>query len=151
MLLSILRKAWIQKLKPNQLLALAGANTDRALAQLVHEIDVRQFQQPERPRVGRVAAAVFDHPWPLFFHVDNDIIFLRAIRTISGRLLTNQHLAIRIRDIQSAFGLGDPIRAQQQQDGSWRNPGDQVFGESDPNLATAFAVLTLSYCQAPKR
>src|SRR5206468_10429242 len=106
LLLPILRKAWIQKLKPNQLLALAGANTDRALAQLVHEIDVRQFQQPERPRVGRVAAAVFDHPWPLFFHVDNDIIFLRAIRTISGRLLTNQHLAIRIRDIQSAFGLG---------------------------------------------
>lgn len=47
--------------------------------------------------------------------------------------------------------LFEALRSRQQADGSWRNEGDQVFGESDPNLATAFAVLTLGYCQAPKR
>ena len=40
---------------------------------------------------------------------------------------------------------------RQLADGSWHNPGDQAFGESDPSLATAFAVLTLSYCQSPRR
>jgi squalene-hopene/tetraprenyl-beta-curcumene cyclase len=47
--------------------------------------------------------------------------------------------------------LFDALAMRQQADGSWRNPGDQTFGEADPNLATAFAVLTLSYCQPPKR
>jgi hypothetical protein len=33
---------------------------------------------------------------------------------------------------------------------SWLNAGDKNFGESDPVLATAFAVLTLSYCKPAK-
>jgi squalene-hopene/tetraprenyl-beta-curcumene cyclase len=47
--------------------------------------------------------------------------------------------------------LFEALRSRQNADGSWRNEGDRIFGESDPNLATAFAVLTLGYCQAPKR
>jgi hypothetical protein len=47
--------------------------------------------------------------------------------------------------------LFEALRSQQQPDGSWRNKPDDVFGEGDPNLATAFAVLALSYCQPPKR
>jgi hypothetical protein len=47
--------------------------------------------------------------------------------------------------------LFEELRARQQADGSWVNPKDRAFNESDPNLATAFAVMTLSYCQAPKR
>ena len=47
--------------------------------------------------------------------------------------------------------LFEALRSRQQADGSWRNAGDRIFGESDPNLATAFAVLTLGYCQPPKR
>lgn len=43
--------------------------------------------------------------------------------------------------------LFEALRSRQQKDGSWRNAGDQAFGEADPNLATAFAVLTISYCQ----
>jgi squalene-hopene/tetraprenyl-beta-curcumene cyclase len=46
--------------------------------------------------------------------------------------------------------LLDTLKKQQRDDGSWVNPGDKSFGETDPNLATAFAVLTLSYCKAKK-
>lgn len=41
--------------------------------------------------------------------------------------------------------LFDAIKKRQRDDGSWSNAGDQVFGEGDPNLATAFALLSLSY------
>ena len=44
--------------------------------------------------------------------------------------------------------LFDALASRQLTDGSWRNEGDKAFGESDPNLATAFAVLSLSYCRA---
>jgi hypothetical protein len=47
--------------------------------------------------------------------------------------------------------LFEELRARQREDGSWANPKDRAFGEADPNLATGFAILTLSYCQAPKR
>src|SRR5439155_15704891 len=46
--------------------------------------------------------------------------------------------------------LFNALAKRQQADGSWRNAGDQTFGEADPNLATAFAVLSLSYCYARK-
>jgi hypothetical protein len=38
------------------------------------------------------------------------------------------------------------LEIRQQADGSWRNMGDRTFGEAAPELATAFAVLSLSYC-----
>jgi squalene-hopene/tetraprenyl-beta-curcumene cyclase len=47
--------------------------------------------------------------------------------------------------------LFEALKSRQQADGSWRNAGDKTFGEADPNIATAFAVLTLSYCEASKR
>ncbi len=47
--------------------------------------------------------------------------------------------------------LFETLRSRQQADGSWRNTGDQTFGESDPNLATAFAIMSLSYCRPPAR
>jgi hypothetical protein len=46
--------------------------------------------------------------------------------------------------------LFEALAKRQQQDGSWHNEGDKAFGETDPNLATAFAVLSVSYCYARK-
>ncbi len=37
---------------------------------------------------------------------------------------------------------------RQQADGSWTNPNNRWF-ESDPNLATSFALLALSHCREP--
>lgn len=37
------------------------------------------------------------------------------------------------------------LKSRQQPNGSWQNKGDKRFGESFPELATAFAILTLSY------
>jgi squalene-hopene/tetraprenyl-beta-curcumene cyclase len=42
--------------------------------------------------------------------------------------------------------LFDTLKKNQRPDGSWTNPGDRAFGEGDPNLATAFGLLALSYC-----
>jgi squalene-hopene/tetraprenyl-beta-curcumene cyclase len=47
--------------------------------------------------------------------------------------------------------LFEALRSRQRADGSWANTGDRTFGEADPNLATAFAVLALSYCRTPGR
>ncbi len=47
--------------------------------------------------------------------------------------------------------LFEALRSRQQADGSWRNEGDDTFYESNPDLATAFAVLALSYCRPAKR
>jgi squalene-hopene/tetraprenyl-beta-curcumene cyclase len=42
------------------------------------------------------------------------------------------------------------LKQRQQADGSWVNAKSKQFGESSPDLATAFAILTLSYCQPRK-
>ena len=42
--------------------------------------------------------------------------------------------------------LFESLKGRQREDGSWINKGDRTFGEGDPNLATAFALLSLSYC-----
>jgi squalene-hopene/tetraprenyl-beta-curcumene cyclase len=47
--------------------------------------------------------------------------------------------------------LFDAIAKRQKPDGSWINDGDRQFGEADPNIATAFAVLALSYTPPPKK
>jgi squalene-hopene/tetraprenyl-beta-curcumene cyclase len=47
--------------------------------------------------------------------------------------------------------LFEALKKRQGKDGSFVNPGDRVFGESDRNLATAFALLTLSYTKAPAK
>jgi squalene-hopene/tetraprenyl-beta-curcumene cyclase len=41
--------------------------------------------------------------------------------------------------------LFEALKKRQQADGSFVNKGDRVFGEADPRLATAFALLGLSY------
>jgi squalene-hopene/tetraprenyl-beta-curcumene cyclase len=46
--------------------------------------------------------------------------------------------------------LFEAIKKRQQADGSFINKGDRTFGEGDPNLATAFALLSLSYCTSAK-
>ena len=43
------------------------------------------------------------------------------------------------------------LKKRQRSDGSFTNGGDKTFGEADPNLATAFALLTLSYVKAPAK
>jgi squalene-hopene/tetraprenyl-beta-curcumene cyclase len=47
--------------------------------------------------------------------------------------------------------LFEALKKRQAKDGSFVNPGDKVFGESDRNLATAFALLTLSYTKSPSK
>jgi len=43
--------------------------------------------------------------------------------------------------------LFEAIKKRQQANGSWSTRGERTFGEADPNLATAFALLSLSYCK----
>ena len=43
--------------------------------------------------------------------------------------------------------LFEALQKRQQPDGSWTTPGDRAFGESTPELATAFAIWSLGYCQ----
>jgi squalene-hopene/tetraprenyl-beta-curcumene cyclase len=42
--------------------------------------------------------------------------------------------------------LFEALKRRQQANGSWRNQADRTFGEATPELATAFAILSLSYC-----
>jgi squalene-hopene/tetraprenyl-beta-curcumene cyclase len=41
----------------------------------------------------------------------------------------------------------EALKKRQNSGGGWANSKDRAFGEKDPVLATAFAVLTLSYCK----
>lgn len=41
--------------------------------------------------------------------------------------------------------LFEALKSRQRDDGSFVNKGDKAFGEADPNLATAFALLAMSY------
>jgi squalene-hopene/tetraprenyl-beta-curcumene cyclase len=43
--------------------------------------------------------------------------------------------------------LFEALKKRQKADGSWSNP-DKAFFENNPDLATAYAVLTLSYCRS---
>jgi squalene-hopene/tetraprenyl-beta-curcumene cyclase len=43
------------------------------------------------------------------------------------------------------------LKSRQQTNGSWVNAGDRTFMEENPDLATAFAVLALSYCDGTRR
>jgi squalene-hopene/tetraprenyl-beta-curcumene cyclase len=45
--------------------------------------------------------------------------------------------------------LFEAIKKRQRANGSFINVGDRAFGEADPNLATAFALLALSYTYTP--
>jgi hypothetical protein len=47
--------------------------------------------------------------------------------------------------------LFEAIKKRQRPDGSFVNAGDRAFGESDPNLATAFALMALRYARAPAK
>jgi squalene-hopene/tetraprenyl-beta-curcumene cyclase len=43
------------------------------------------------------------------------------------------------------------LQKRQRPDGAFVNPGDKTFGEADPNLATGFALLALSYAKVPTK
>lgn len=47
--------------------------------------------------------------------------------------------------------LFEALRKRQRPDGSFVNTGDRAFGEADPNLATGFALLALSYTRPPAK
>jgi squalene-hopene/tetraprenyl-beta-curcumene cyclase len=47
--------------------------------------------------------------------------------------------------------LFEALKKRQHENGSWTNAGDRTFWEENPDLATAFAVLSLSYCDGGKR
>ncbi len=42
--------------------------------------------------------------------------------------------------------LFEAIKKRQNPDGSWRNAADRQYGEDNADLATAFALLSISYC-----
>jgi len=46
--------------------------------------------------------------------------------------------------------LFQELQKRQRADGSWYNEGDRAFQENNAELATAFAVLSLSYCRTRK-
>jgi squalene-hopene/tetraprenyl-beta-curcumene cyclase len=46
--------------------------------------------------------------------------------------------------------LFEALKKRQGQSGGWSN-ADKQFGENDGNLATAFALLALSYCRTPQK
>jgi squalene-hopene/tetraprenyl-beta-curcumene cyclase len=46
--------------------------------------------------------------------------------------------------------LFQELQKRQAANGSWTN-STQAFGESNPDLCTAFALLSLSYAKAPKK
>ena len=43
--------------------------------------------------------------------------------------------------------LFEALQKRQQVNGSWRNTGERTFAEDNPDLSTAFALLSLSYCK----
>jgi squalene-hopene/tetraprenyl-beta-curcumene cyclase len=43
------------------------------------------------------------------------------------------------------------LEKRQRPDGGFVNAGDRTFGEADPNLATGFALLALSYARTPAK
>ena len=43
--------------------------------------------------------------------------------------------------------LFQTLQKQQLANGSWRNMGERTFAEDNPDLATSFALLSLSYCK----
>lgn len=45
--------------------------------------------------------------------------------------------------------LFEALKKRQNADGSWRNAADRQFGEENADLATAFGLLSLSYCRQP--
>jgi squalene-hopene/tetraprenyl-beta-curcumene cyclase len=47
--------------------------------------------------------------------------------------------------------LFEALKKRQQPDGSWANARNDEFGEGNPDLATAFALLALSYCRPPQQ
>jgi squalene-hopene/tetraprenyl-beta-curcumene cyclase len=47
--------------------------------------------------------------------------------------------------------LFDELKARQQPNGSWVNAKNDQFGEGNPDLATGFALLALSYTQPAKK
>lgn len=47
--------------------------------------------------------------------------------------------------------LFQALQKQQLENGSWRNVNDRGFQEDNPDLATAFALISLSYCKTGKR
>jgi len=47
--------------------------------------------------------------------------------------------------------LFDALKARQGSDGSWVNKKDQAYGEKNADLATAFALLAISYTQPAKK
>jgi squalene-hopene/tetraprenyl-beta-curcumene cyclase len=47
--------------------------------------------------------------------------------------------------------LFEALKNRQQANGSFRNQADRQFGEADPNLATGFALLALSYTTPAKK
>ncbi len=47
--------------------------------------------------------------------------------------------------------LVQQLAKSQAKDGSWTNPTEERWFEGDPNLATAYAMLALSYCDQPSK
>ena len=84
---------------------------------------------------------------------------VRRIAALAGAALLIALTAVRADQFEDAKKvkhdwrkeLVAALQKRQQADGSFINKGDRAFGEMDPNLATGFAVLTLSYTKPAKK
>src|SRR6266436_2779074 len=112
MFLSVARETWIEILKPKPLLLAADPQAYCSLAQLVHQIYVADFQQAERARVARKAATIIHHARFLFFHVDDHVAAFESRHSFTGWFSANDHLPVRVGQIQLPFAFGDKIGAQ---------------------------------------
>ena len=72
-----------------------------------------------------------------------------AVMTLVPADRTEEEPAI-FRQVSSGLKVEPYETKRQRKDGSFLNEKDKQFGEFDPNLATAFALLSLSYTKAKK-
>src|SRR6266849_1177610 len=112
MFLSVAGEPWIEILKPEPLLLATDSQAHCSQAQLVHQIYVADFQQAEWARVAREAAAIVHHARFLFFYVDDHVAAFESGHSFTSWFSANDHLSVRVGQIQLPFAFGDTIGAQ---------------------------------------
>jgi squalene-hopene/tetraprenyl-beta-curcumene cyclase len=95
----------------------------------------RHYTLEENPGMGQKGLYYYYHTFAKAMHILGEDPFADAKGT--------KHLWR-----QELFAA---LKKRQQENGSWINAGDRTFMESNPDIATAFAVLALHYCDAAKR
>jgi squalene-hopene/tetraprenyl-beta-curcumene cyclase len=107
----------------------AGVSKDDPRVQAAVAWVKRHYTLEDNPGMGRAGLYYYYHTFGKAMEALGEEIFVDA----AGK----RHAWRR--------ELFEALRSRQRPDGCWVNQGERQFGEADPNLATAFAVLSLSY------